>query len=253
MSSFFAAAARKLLFSERDRRDLLESLFWHLPRITCSRLHENGFRPAGIIDIGACRGDWSRMIGDIFPGVPILLVEARSEESQNLAVVCAELPQAEYTIALLGPEARDSAVFHNCSSGSSRFRERSNIPQSSSQMPMRRLDDIILPKHKLRPPLFIKLDLQGGELDVLRGGSDAISRAEVIQIEVALLPYNDGAPTAAEVVRFMDDQGFAIYDIAGFVRPNGADLVQIDIVFAAKTSKLRRDFFHFNQYAGQSL
>jgi len=57
---------------------------------------------------------------------------------------------------------------------------------------------------------------------------------------VALLHYNEGAPTAAEVVAFMDEKGFAIFDIAGLVRPGGRDLVQIDIIYFRA-----RDFFRF--------
>ena len=44
----------------------------------------------------------------------------------------------------------------------------------------------------------------------------------------------------------MDAKGFVIYDIVGFVRPTGADLVQLDILFAKKNSGLRRDFFRFH-------
>jgi hypothetical protein len=66
-----------------------------------------------------------------------------------------------------------------------------------------------------------------------------------VQLEVALLNYNEGAPQAAEVISFMDAQGFVMMDVAGFVRPNRTDLVQIDIIFAKKTSHLRSDFFRF--------
>ena len=69
--------------------------------------------------------------------------------------------------------------------------------------------------------------------------------SEIVQIEVALLNYNEGAPLSAEVTAFMDAAGFAIYDLAGFIRPTGIDLVQIDILFARKNSALRRDFFRF--------
>jgi hypothetical protein len=43
----------------------------------------------------------------------------------------------------------------------------------------------------------------------------------------------------------MDAHGFAIFDIVGFVRPNRINLVQIDVIFVAKSSSLRPDFFRF--------
>ena len=66
-----------------------------------------------------------------------------------------------------------------------------------------------------------------------------------MQLEVALLNYNESAPQAAEVISFMDSKGFAVFDIAGFVRPKGIELVQLDIIFVKKESSLRPSFFHF--------
>ena len=80
---------------------------------------------------------------------------------------------------------------------------------------------------------------------MLRGADAALKKTEVVQLEVALLPYNEGAPTPLEVFNFMDELGFAIYDIAGFVRPNARDLAQIDVIFVRKDSKLRPERFHF--------
>jgi hypothetical protein len=66
-----------------------------------------------------------------------------------------------------------------------------------------------------------------------------------VQLEVALLNYNDSAPQATAVISFMEAKGFVMFDIAGFVRPNGVDLVQLDVIFVRKTSRLRPDFFRF--------
>jgi len=52
-------------------------------------------------------------------------------------------------------------------------------------------------------------------------------------------------PTSAEVIAFMDERGFAIYDIAGFIRPNCKDLAPVDIIFVRKESALRPDRFRF--------
>jgi hypothetical protein len=46
------------------------------------------------------------------------------------------------------------------------------------------------------------------ELECLRGGEATLAMAEVVQLEVALLNYNEGAPLAAETIAFMDGHGF---------------------------------------------
>ena len=84
-------------------------------------------------------------------------------------------------------------------------------------------------------------------MHVCAGRMATLAKAEVVQLEVALLNYNEGAPLVAEVIAFMDAQGFAFFDVAGFVRPDGDNLVQIDVIFVAKVSRLRPDRFQFKK------
>jgi hypothetical protein len=126
--------------------------------------------------------------------------------------------------------------------GSSFFPERSNIRREEERLITERLDDIAA---HLAGPLFLKVDVQGAELQVLAGGAETLSRCELVQLEVALLPYNEGAPTILEVLTYMDDRDFVPLDICGFSRPNDIHLVQIDVLFARRDSKLRPTFFQF--------
>ena len=43
----------------------------------------------------------------------------------------------------------------------------------------------------------------------------------------------------------MDDRGFVPFDIAGFSRPTGTDLAQIDVLFVDQESPLRLRRFEF--------
>lgn len=79
----------------------------------------------------------------------------------------------------------------------------------------------------------------------MRGGPRSLERCEVIQLETALLPYNEGAPQIVETMVQMKEWGFVPYDFAGFIRPTGADLVQTDIIFVRENSPLRATAFAF--------
>jgi FkbM family methyltransferase len=178
------------------------------------------------------------------------MIEARQEQEPILQRACRKLPDVDYVIALLGSKPSKSVQFQVSGTGSSIYAERSDAPKVPRAMPMQTLDDVVARFNRPVPPLFLKLDIQGGELECLRGGKATLLKSEVIQLEIALLNYNEGAPQAAETIEFMDAQGFSIFDVAGFVRPNGINLVQIDVIFVAKTSKLRPDFFRFDSSHG---
>ena len=63
---------------------------------------------------------------------------------------------------------------------------------------------------------LIKLDVQGAELDVLRGGARALAAAEVVVMEFGNIgaDWNLGAPSFAEKIAFMDAAGFRPWDIS---------------------------------------
>jgi FkbM family methyltransferase len=196
-----------------------------------------GFSPTLIIDIGAYHGDWSRMAREIYR-VPILMVEANPEKSTFLEAAAQEIGSAEYRIALLGSQRAASVPYYVMETGSSVLPEMTSIPRSTVELPMEILDNLI--SEASHGPYMLKLDVQGFELEVLRGADRVLKNTEVCLLEVALMEYNNGAPLLAEVVAFMGSRGFAVYDISGmFRRESDNALYMIDLMFAHKDSALR--------------
>jgi FkbM family methyltransferase len=245
ISRILAKIMGKLPPTSTTKRDLLTVAFWHLQDVAYTRLRDRGFAPGGILDIGAHDGRWALSIQPIFPNCPIILFEARPEQAELLSATCSRVPNSKFIISLLGAEIRDKMEFSVHGSASSLFSERSNAARKTATLSMHTLDEIMNNEPAFAAPLFLKLDVQGGELEILKGAKETLKRAEIVQLEVALLNYNQGAPLAAETVAFMEAVGFCIYDIVGFVRPKNVDLVQVDIIFARKDSKLRPEFFTF--------
>ena len=60
---------------------------------------------------------------------------------------------------------------------------------------------------------FIKVDVQGHELPILRGGIDTLQRVIGIEVEVEFLPVYQGQPVFSEVDCFLRDSGFELFDI----------------------------------------
>lgn len=217
----------------------------HAGEVAYFRLAKQGFQPKGIIDIGAFKGDWTRQVASIFPGVPVLMVEAQIEMKMLLDSVCSDIPVASISICLLGKDDGANVVFNGMETGSSIYAERSNVPRSQRTIKMKTLDQLLREHLELEAPFFLKLDVQGSELDILERGQTALAAAEVVQLEVALLQYNEGAPLAHKVIEFMVSKGFLFFDIGGFVRPKPLNLVQMDVLFVKKDLNLRQNFFDF--------
>jgi FkbM family methyltransferase len=62
---------------------------------------------------------------------------------------------------------------------------------------------------------FAKLDTQGCELDILRGGEQALDKCLGLEVEVEFATIYQGAPLFAEVDTYLRSRGFALWRLSG--------------------------------------
>lgn len=206
------------------------------------RLEKKGYRPGGLIDVGAYHGDWTRLAHRVFGSVPSLMVEAQPDRAPFLDQACRDLTNVRYVPALLAGRQGDKVTFYEMETGSSLMAERSNAARRTDSFVTDTLDHVAA---DMKGPLFLKIDVQVAELEVLAGGQNTLIKADLVQLEVAVLPYNEGAPSMLEVLSFMNDRDFHPYDLSGLTRPTGNDLAQVDILFTRVDSPLRPSQFVF--------
>lgn len=72
-----------------------------------------------------------------------------------------------------------------------------------------RLDDII----DTAGCRILKIDVQGGELDVLRGALTTLSSTIVVFVEVEFFPIYSGQPLFPEIHSFLESHGFELLDL----------------------------------------
>ena len=177
-------------------------------------------------------------------------IEANADQADALAEW--NIP---FEITLLADEDGIETVYHKnqdpeTSSGNSIFRENSVsevIKGNFRQVRMRtQTIDSVVAKNALGAVEFLKLDLQGSEWLALQGARETLRTVEVIQTEMHLVNYNEGAPKFLDVYSFLDSKGFALYDI-GEIQKFGVKkqeemmiekVIGMDMIFVRKTSAL---------------
>lgn len=108
----------------------------------------------------------------------------------------------------------------------------------SEEVSIARLDSIA-PRY-LRPEsnLFIKIDAQGFEWQVLDGAPETLSKAQGVLSEISLIPLYDGQMMWRDIVDRLDANGFGLWALQqGFLSPLTGQSLQMDAIF------LRKDIF----------
>jgi hypothetical protein len=77
------------------------------------------------------------------------------------------------------------------------------------------------------------MDVQGAELDIIRGGLPIVRNSRYLLLELQTHNYNLGAPHFEEVVAFLHGENFAVIDIVDLMY-SGDKLIQVDVLFRNK-------------------
>jgi FkbM family methyltransferase len=80
--------------------------------------------------------------------------------------------------------------------------------------------------------VFLKLDTQGYEKNILNGATESLKKIKGVQIELALKPSYNEAPGFKEIFKILEDAGFTLYSVEeGFEDENTGQLLEIDAIF----------------------
>jgi FkbM family methyltransferase len=97
------------------------------------------------------------------------------------------------------------------------------------KVPIRRLDDVLLPADR---NIFLKLDVQGYEPQVLAGANQLLAHTLALQLEMSLVPLYEGEVLMQGICAAMTGSGFELWDFeSSFRNPATGRLLQIDGIF----------------------
>lgn len=193
---------------------------------------------AGVVyDIGAFVGTWSLLARAILPTAEIHAFEPLPRHCMRFRQATAHFPGiALHQVALAASAGCVNMHVAQASDSSSLLpltdlmAEHFGISEQD-QVPVqaKRLDDYASAEAVPVPDL-IKLDVQGGELDVLRGGVQCLAHAKWVICEVSFVRFYAGQPLFQDVVGFLHDHCFELHAL-GADTPLSSKLIQADVLF----------------------
>jgi FkbM family methyltransferase len=212
-----------------------------------------GFVPRTVIDVGAAYGSFTQLSRTVYPDARYLLIEPLVEYRPLLESVKQSSGSLDYVIAAASALHGEMTInVHPDLVGSSVYREvETGTGVNGVTRIVRSITlDNLVEQTKAPGPFLLKIDVQGGELDVLKGAERTLTDSELVVLEVSFFKFFEDGPECTEVLTYMKAQGFVPYDIVGRqYRPLDGALSQADIAFVKDHGLFRQQ--HFYATAGQ--
>lgn len=227
--------------------EVLSVAFAEIDTERLKHFREQGFAPRLIFDVGASDGAWSASVAEVFPDSLYHLFEPLADEEATYREPLARRLQSH-------PHWTLHRVALGSSEGFVDFRQATHACGSTSlpvdscdglfrtvRLPQTTLDTVIARCGDV--PAFVKMDIQGGELDALKGLQRHLGEVELLLLETWLSrSYGGINPLLLEVMNHLAPQGFFPIDLAGAYRDERGNLLSQDVFFVNRASPLAKGY-----------
>ena len=194
--------------------------------------------PAVVHDIGANAGTWTCLLKSIYPAARVDAFEPLDRFTDDFNRWTSAWPgdirlhrlalgdRSGHATLHVTDFADASSLLPLAAAGRAEFKV---APDATVTVPVARLDDL-LASGVVAPPDLIKLDVQGFELTVLRGGENTLACARAVLCEVSTRAFYEGQALFGEIVSHLEARGFHLHALGANLEP-GVPFSQTDALF----------------------
>lgn len=207
-------------------------------------------KPNVIVDVGCAGGKWASDCKQLFPDAKLFLIEGDSRFKGELDAAGSAFPSGEikYAIAVAHSADGEEVTWHQTKVegfvGGHLLPEITPFGQNKDNF------DEIKVKSRSLPSLLkengiseesvsiINLDVQGSELNVLKGCAEMLEKYKpIIVTSVNIVEYNQGCAKFADVIKFFDGLGYEMRDmgkVTTLQTTHGSVSVSFQAIFCEK-------------------
>lgn len=216
----------------------IQALFIH--RVAASVEHLSAIRRCSantLLDAGSNKGQFSLAFRVLRPTALITAFEPLPEAADTFERVFA---RDEFTslqrVALSSAEGSARFYVANRTDSSSLLKPGTGQERAfgvraadTIEIQLRRLDECVS-IGELPRPIMLKVDVQGAELEVLRG-CDQLEDIDFIYVELSFVELYEGQPLFDDVSAYLTDRGFRLSGVFNQVVTKNFGPTQIDALF----------------------
>ena len=192
-----------------------------------------------VIDIGANRGQFALVARHNFPSAKIISFEPLAKPAALFRRVFAKDDSAVLHVAAIGPKSEHCTMHVSARDDSSSLLPISSLQEEifPGTSEVETVDVRVAPlsafvdKDDIVAPAMLKLDVQGFELEALRGCESLLSRFEWVYCECSFVELYAGQSLASDVIHWLACREFRIKGIYNPAYDKLRQAIQADFLF----------------------
>ena len=206
-----------------------------------------GLLPKTVFDVGV--GTGTPWLYRAFPGSKFVLIEPLRRFEADLRRISAEIG-ADYKLTALGEAPGNLTIRIPDQATGASMKMRSEIwtdltPEQPAEefesVPVQDLDSIA-PEYE--PPFVLKLDVEGFELDVLRGATRSLEMTDLIIAEASIIPRHKDDSLLQDIVSYLSGRGFDLLELVEISQLRaGGPTAYLDAAFVRRGSALQHSYW----------
>lgn len=195
-----------------------------------------------LVDVGANKGQFSLLVKSLLPSCRVVAFEPLPGEALHFKELFRGDSSVKLVPAALGQVSGREMINISKSPDSSSLLGISSLQAhefpgtaaaGTSSIDVVRLDQVLVSSDFCGVSM-LKIDVQGYELEVIRGCGDMLKDFDYIYVECSFVQLYDHQPLFSEVHNCLESNGFSIGGIENLTRGRSGGLVQADFLYIGK-------------------
>ena len=192
-----------------------------------------------VVDIGANRGQFSLAVRRWAPEARVIAFEPLAGPAARFRKVFQGDSRVVLHQAAIGPKMGEAIIHVSAADDSSSLLPISSMQQQlfpgtgevrTETITVGRLADFVYAK-EIAGPALLKLDVQGFELEALRGCEDILECFACVYVECSFVELYSGQALAHDVIEWLAERGFVLKGVYNMSYDKKRIAIQADFLF----------------------
>lgn len=197
-----------------------------------------------VVDIGANRGQFSLISRKEFPQAMIFAFEPLAEPADKFRQVFKNDLRVKLIQCAIGTENGQSLIHVSRQDDSSSLlpitERQSELFPGTQEKEIREINiyplHVVLKQEEIIHPALLKIDVQGYELQALKGSESLLSCFHYIYVECSFYELYQGQALAYQVIDYLQDRGYILSGIYNLCYDSSGIAIQGDFLFTNENS-----------------